>query len=204
MRRPPPPHPRGAPRTPGSGRRRGTPNRKTVELRQLMAALAGDVDYQEKFRRAWVKRRLHPSVEIKVWEYALGKPAERVQLSADVTMAEQRERELESMRFLTIEQMEELAAESQALVDKAMAMAAANSLPPAPANARRAPAEYGDIIDVGGSTSPHTDATRCGDRDRDRPFKAESTEARTPVLESVLPSPTGGVQEVRAEEPAKE
>ena len=46
-RRPPPPHPKGAPRTPGSGRKKGTPNRKTVELRALMAALLNDVDYQD-------------------------------------------------------------------------------------------------------------------------------------------------------------
>jgi hypothetical protein len=39
----PPPHPKGAPRTPGSGRRKGTPNNKTVALRELMAAMSGDV-----------------------------------------------------------------------------------------------------------------------------------------------------------------
>ena len=43
MRRPPPPHPRGTPRTPGSGRRKGSLNRKTLELRTLMASLAGDL-----------------------------------------------------------------------------------------------------------------------------------------------------------------
>ena len=53
MRRPPPPHPRGEPRTAGSGRKKGTPNRKTLELRQLMGALAGDVDYQERFSSAF-------------------------------------------------------------------------------------------------------------------------------------------------------
>jgi hypothetical protein len=42
MRRPPPPHPRGTPRTVGSGRKKGTPNRKTVELRQLMTSLCDD------------------------------------------------------------------------------------------------------------------------------------------------------------------
>ena len=62
MRRPPPPHPRGTPRTPGSGRKRGTPNRKTVELRQLMGVLAGDVDYQHRLREDFRRRRVHPAV----------------------------------------------------------------------------------------------------------------------------------------------
>jgi hypothetical protein len=48
MRRPPPPHRRGQPKAPGSGRRRGTPNRRTVEMRQLMTSLCDDVDYQDR------------------------------------------------------------------------------------------------------------------------------------------------------------
>jgi hypothetical protein len=38
-RKPPPPHPRGQPRTPGSGRKKGTLNRKSIQLRALMAML---------------------------------------------------------------------------------------------------------------------------------------------------------------------
>src|SRR6188474_1491230 len=95
MRRPPPPHLRSAPKTRGSGRRRGSLNRRTVELRALMTALTGDVDYQQRFRRAFVARRLHPTTEIKVWEYVVGKPAEQIELSAnlavDARLAEERE-----------------------------------------------------------------------------------------------------------------
>ena len=46
MRRPPPPHPRGEPRTAGSGRKKGTPNRRTVQMRELMTSLCHDVGYQ--------------------------------------------------------------------------------------------------------------------------------------------------------------
>ena len=98
MRRPPPPHPRGTPRTAGSGRKKGTPNRKTLELRQLMGALAGDVDYQERLSSAFRRRRLHPSTEMRVWDYVVGKPAERVQLSADLTMNQKLDQERELFR----------------------------------------------------------------------------------------------------------
>ena len=86
MRRPPPPHPRGAPRTVGSGRKKGTLNRRTVEMRALMASLCDDVDYQHRLRADFRRRRVHPTIEALVWSHVVGKPVERVQLSADVTM----------------------------------------------------------------------------------------------------------------------
>jgi hypothetical protein len=61
-RKPPPPHPKGAPRTPGSGRKKGTPNRKTIEIRGLMAALVDDIEYQHKLREDFSHRRIHPSI----------------------------------------------------------------------------------------------------------------------------------------------
>jgi hypothetical protein len=67
MRRPPPPHPRGTPRTPGSGRRRGSLNRKTIELRVLLGSLCHDIDYQERLRRDFKRRRVHPAIESLAW-----------------------------------------------------------------------------------------------------------------------------------------
>lgn len=122
-RKPPPPHPKGAPRTAGSGRQKGTPNQKTVELRELMAAAAGDLCYQKKFRDAFVRRRLHPSTEIKVWEYAIGRPKEQIEMTANVTMNERLAAEREVLSKLSLPQLEELATASQALVDRAFAMA---------------------------------------------------------------------------------
>jgi hypothetical protein len=120
-RKPPPPHPKGTPRTPGSGRRKGTQNKKTVALRELMAALSGDVFYQEKLRQDFSKRRVHPSVELRVWEYALGKPTDNLKLSADVTLSRQLAEEAEQLRFLSLEELEELAAESDALIRRGLA-----------------------------------------------------------------------------------
>ena len=133
MRRPPPPHPRG------------TPNRKTVEMRALMTGLVHDVDYQCRLRQDFRRRRIHPTIEALVWAHAVGKPTERVQLSADVTMSQKLEKERELFNRLSVEQLEELAAESQALVAKAMAMVRANALTPGAATAPRA------LVDVGES-----------------------------------------------------
>ena len=162
MRRPPPPHPRGTPRTPGSGRKRGTPNRKTVELRALMGVLAGDVDYQHRLREDFRRRRVHPTVETLVWSHVIGKPTERVQLSADVTMNQKLEQERELFSRLTIEQMEEIAAASQALVDRVLAMAKANALTPAAATAPRAPVDGGESYGEPAEQSTGTDVDRSG------------------------------------------
>ena len=127
-RKPPPPHPKGAPRTPGSGRKRGTPNRKTVELRELMLALSGDVEYQKKFIKAFRERKLHPSTEIKVWEYAIGKPKELIELSAKVAIDEKLAEDRKVFERLSVKQLEELQRESEALMEKARRLAEAKGL----------------------------------------------------------------------------
>ena len=94
-----------------------------------MTSLCHDVDYQYRLRADFRRRRVHPAIESLVWAHTVGKPAERVQLSADVTMNHKLDHERELFRKLSLEQLEELAAESQALVDKAMAMVKANASP---------------------------------------------------------------------------
>ena len=123
MRRPPPPHERGQPKTPGSGRGRGSLNRKTIALRELMAALVGDVEYQQRLVQAFRTRRVHPAVEIRVWEYALGRPRDQIELSGTREIDLDAERELFSR--LDVRDLQQLATESQALIDKARAMAEA-------------------------------------------------------------------------------
>ena len=123
-RKPPPPHPRGAPRTPGSGRKRGTPNRKTVELRELMTALTGDIDYQQRLRRAFISRRVHPTTEARIWEYTIGRPKEQIEVSTmDARIAAERDLFL----TLSVEQMAEIAADNDALINKLRAMVDANA-----------------------------------------------------------------------------
>src|SRR5436190_22665863 len=109
MRRPPPPHPRGTPRTPGSGRRKGSLNRRTVHMRELMASLCGDVDYQYRLRADFRRRRVHPTIEALVWAHAIGKPTERVQLSADIAMTQTLQKEVELFSRLSVQEMEEIA-----------------------------------------------------------------------------------------------
>ena len=124
-RTPPPPHPKGAPRTTGSGRKRGTPNRKTIALRALMASLLEDVDYQHRLREDFRKRRVHPSIEALAWAYHLGKPKQQIEMSANVTMNERLAAEREQLRHLGLPELEKLLAESQALIDRALADAEA-------------------------------------------------------------------------------
>lgn len=64
-------------------------NRKSVELKALMAMLVNDVNYQHRLRKQFVKRRVHPTTEALVWAYAVGRPVEKVQMTASVAMSEQ-------------------------------------------------------------------------------------------------------------------
>jgi hypothetical protein len=116
-------------------------------MRQLMSDLCDNIDYQSKLREDFKRRRVHPSVETLVWSYVIGKPAERVQVSADVTMNQRLEQELELYSQLTVEQLEVLAAESQALVDRAMMMVKANARTLDAVIPSRAPADSGQEPD---------------------------------------------------------
>ena len=156
MRQLPPRRPKGSPRVPGSGRRPGSPNRKTVELRQLMSALAGDIDYQARFSRAFRRRTLAPQTEMRVWEYVVGKPAERVQLAADVTMHQQQlEEERQLFLRLSPEELQELADDNARLLEKARRMV--QGLGP-PANATGPPAtDRAGIGEAAAAAPPGTD-----------------------------------------------
>ena len=65
-------------------------------MRELTTSLCHVVDYQYRLRADFRRRRVHPAVETLVWSHVIGKPTERVQLSADVTMNQKlnQEREL--------------------------------------------------------------------------------------------------------------
>jgi hypothetical protein len=102
-------------------------------MRELMSSLCDDVDYQYRLRADFRRRRVHPTIEALVWGHVVGKPVDRVQLAADVTMTQKLKEERELFSQLSVEQLEELAAQSQALVDKALAMVRANALPPSAA-----------------------------------------------------------------------
>lgn len=110
-------------RCPGSGRVKGTPNRASVEVRQLIGDLVNSPKYQWKLRRDFDGRKVHPAVESMVWAYHLGKPRQDLNVTASVDVTGRLEEERRVFAQLDIGDLERLAAESQALVDKAMKLA---------------------------------------------------------------------------------
>ena len=112
-------------RPPNSGRKKGTPNRITVEARTLVSELVTNPNYQHKLRVDFARRKVHPTIESLIWTYHLGKPTQPIAvagaLALDVTTRLDEERAVFAQ--LDIHDLEQLAAESQALVDKALRLA---------------------------------------------------------------------------------
>ena len=80
--------PKGSPKVPGSGRRRGTRNRRTVAAAALASELLSDVGYQYRLRRDFTRRKIHPSVEQLIWHYVAGKPKESSERQASTSTRE--------------------------------------------------------------------------------------------------------------------
>ncbi len=142
---------------PGSGRRRGTRNRHTVAAVALASELMNDVGYQYRFRRDFIRRRVHPSIEALIWHYVAGKPKESIQMTGSIGFSERLAADRELFSRLSIQQMEEIAAESQALVDKALAMVRANGVTPDPTTAPDAPVDGGESNGEPAETSTGAD-----------------------------------------------
>ena len=120
--------PKGSSKVAGSGRRKGTRNRRTVAAAALASELMNDVGYQYRFRRDFTRRRVHPSIETLIWHYVAGKPKESIQMTGSIEFSERLEAERELFSKLDVQQLEVLAAESQRLVDQAMVMVKANAM----------------------------------------------------------------------------
>jgi hypothetical protein len=118
----------------------------------------------------------------------------RTELNGSLSVtAEKLDAERELFFKLDIEQLEALAAESQALVDKAMAMVKANALAPSPATAHRARVQISEISDAPATKYAGAEGTRGGDG---RPLDAVRAQAHTtPVLVAVSPSPTASADD---------
>ena len=65
-----------------AGKKPGTLNKATRDAKVFCQALLTDTDYQKNFQAAWKARTLEPQLEVLVWHYAYGKPAQ----SLDVTL----------------------------------------------------------------------------------------------------------------------
>jgi DNA-binding CsgD family transcriptional regulator len=117
--------------------------------------------------------------------------------------AEKLAAERELFGKLDIQQMEELAAESQALVDKALAMVKANAMAPDTATALRLAVEHDRGSDV--RRPEYTGADVARSSDGNCPFDPDRDQARrVPVLVAVSPSPAGRVDDVVAGKPVRE
>lgn len=67
--------PRGA--KPGErrgGRKKGTPNKVTAEVREVCAQILGGADYQASLLERVKAGSLSPALECMLWHYAHGKP----------------------------------------------------------------------------------------------------------------------------------
>ena len=82
-RKPPPSWPKGT-RLPNSGRKKGTTNRRSVEVKALVSQLVNDVAYQHKLRADFRRRKVSPAIEALIWSYHLGKPTQTLDLTATV------------------------------------------------------------------------------------------------------------------------
>lgn len=126
----PAPQPKGH-RVPGSGRKKGTPNRVSVEAKLLCEQLVNDPHYQWRLREDFRLRRVHPTIEAMVWAYFRGKPLQPVAVSGQVGVAHRFEREREQLAGLGLSQLEALEAQSRALLDAAFADVQARQFPQA-------------------------------------------------------------------------
>lgn len=77
----PPGRPKGTPKT--GGRQKGTPNKATVEVRDLCQRLLADPEYQRTFKQRLLSGDLAPGMEQTVWHYAYGKPKDTVELQGE-------------------------------------------------------------------------------------------------------------------------
>ena len=111
--------------------------------------------------------------------------------------------ELELFQKLSVPQMEAVAAESQVLVDRMMAMANANAVPPDDVALHRTSVEDGETSDAPSPKCTDNDVDPSGEGqgslNRDR-LKAH----RTSMLIAVSPSSAEGVDDVVACEPTEQ
>jgi hypothetical protein len=61
-------------------RRKGTPNKATVEVKTACAQLVDDPRYRTTLATRLRAGRLAPAIECMLWHYAKGQPVERVEL----------------------------------------------------------------------------------------------------------------------------
>jgi hypothetical protein len=122
----PPIWPKGT-RPPNSGRVRGTPNKVSAEARALVSQLVNNPTYQRRLRRDFELRKVHPTIESLVWQFHLGRPRQDITLDATVNVSARYDEERRAFLQLDVADIEQLANESQRLVDRAIELAKTRS-----------------------------------------------------------------------------
>ena len=77
---------KGVPRHPAAGRRAGTPNKATAEIREIVGRLF-DADYWESVKQRLDRGRLAPAMEIRLLAYLYGEPKQTVDMPGLSEMA---------------------------------------------------------------------------------------------------------------------
>ena len=72
---------------PGPGRKKGVPNKATVEVRAACVAIVDDPHYRTKLLARARAGALPPAVECMLWHYAKGKPKDRVEHSGGIVLS---------------------------------------------------------------------------------------------------------------------
>lgn len=96
------------------------PHRATVEIRELFEQIVQDPLYQKKLREDFRKRRVHPLTESTVWAHTAGKPPTQIDITANIDVNHRYEVEAQLLRSMDLPQLEALAEESQAMIDRAI------------------------------------------------------------------------------------
>jgi hypothetical protein len=69
-----------------AGRRKGVPNKATVEVKELSAQLLDDPEYRERLQKRLRSGDVAPAVECMLWYYRFGKPKERVEVDGSASL----------------------------------------------------------------------------------------------------------------------
>lgn len=78
------------------GRRKGTPNKSTIDAETACAHLVDDPVYRARLAKRLRGGRLAPAVECMLWHYAKGKPVERMEVNDTSNLSSLSDAELRS------------------------------------------------------------------------------------------------------------
>ena len=68
------------------GRKKGVPNKATIEVKEASRKLVDDPGYRLKLQKRLLEGKLAPAVECMLWHYAHGKPPDRLQVEGELAL----------------------------------------------------------------------------------------------------------------------